>query len=225
MKTCSRCGETKPLEAFTRQKAGKDGYRASCRDCCFAYNAAYREAHREELRAYNARYRADNLESVREKARNWHKENRAKSNANGARWKRNNRDKVNAMKRAWAEKNPEAHRRHKRADYERNRDAYIARVRQWTKDNPEMRRAQILKRRGLEKNAAGVNYTTAQHIQWRIELYGGKCYYCGADADTIDHRISLVNGGSHWPANLVPCCRSCNSRKNKRNELEYRAAA
>lgn len=225
MKRCSQCGETKPYEAFGKQKAGRGGYRANCRDCCRSYNREYREKNAVRVKAYNDRYREEHREQHNAKGRKWNQENRERVGENRRRWRKNNPEKVRAAKKRYREKNPEKHRALKRREYETNRATSIARVRQWTKDNPEMRRAQILKRRGMEKNAAGAKYTTAQHIAWRVELYGGKCYYCGAEADTIDHRISLVNGGSHWPANLVPCCRSCNSSKNYRNELEYRAAA
>lgn len=37
-KTCSQCGETKPLSEFYKQKNYKDGYRGKCRNCFDAYN-------------------------------------------------------------------------------------------------------------------------------------------------------------------------------------------
>jgi hypothetical protein len=48
------------------------------------------------------------------------------------------------------------------------------------------------------------------------------CVYCGADAETWDHLHALVeskrfSGYGHTLGNLVPACKSCNSRKgNKR---------
>ena len=39
----------------------------------------------------------------------------------------------------------------------------------------------------------------------------------------MDHVVPLSRGGRHEPANLVWACRSCNSRKSARDELEYRA--
>ena len=41
MKTCSKCGVSKPLFDFFKQKTGKDGYHASCKSC---FNTATRQA-------------------------------------------------------------------------------------------------------------------------------------------------------------------------------------
>lgn len=75
MKTCSKCGETKPTSDYRRDAQKRDGlqsccracddaaaskYRAANRDKVRAYHAAYRAAHREELRAANAAYRKAN---------------------------------------------------------------------------------------------------------------------------------------------------------------------
>lgn len=46
---------------------------------------------------------------------------------------------------------------------------------------------------------------------------GARCHYCPAPATTVDHVIAVGNGGAqHDEANLVPCCKSCNARKNAR---------
>lgn len=43
---------------------------------------------------------------------------------------------------------------------------------------------------------------------------GGKCVYCGAKADEIDHVIPRSNGGTNSTYNLVAACRSCNEKKS-----------
>lgn len=40
---------------------------------------------------------------------------------------------------------------------------------------------------------------------------------------TLDHRVPLTKGGAHDLSNLVAACKSCNSRKRTRDELEFRA--
>lgn len=48
------------------------------------------------------------------------------------------------------------------------------------------------------------------------------CVYCGLLAETWDHLIGLVEkmelrGYGHQLGNLVPCCRSCNSKKGAKS--------
>jgi hypothetical protein len=58
MKRCSRCGETKPPEAFHRHRGRLDGRQTICATCKAAYNAAYyaaNAARHRQLRAQIAR--------------------------------------------------------------------------------------------------------------------------------------------------------------------------
>ena len=43
---------------------------------------------------------------------------------------------------------------------------------------------------------------------------GGKCVYCGAKAEEIDHVIPRANGGTDSTYNLVASCRACNKKKS-----------
>jgi hypothetical protein len=46
-RTCSRCGERKPLDAFYQQKGGAQGRRGACKEC---YRAAERATWGEAAR-------------------------------------------------------------------------------------------------------------------------------------------------------------------------------
>lgn len=99
----------------------------------------------------------------------------------------------------------------------------------WRKDNKEHiksydKKKRILnkdaikiqkeKRIALEKNAPIIDLTVAQ---WNFikKMYGFRCAYCGKKPKelTKDHIVPLIKGGSHTMDNIVPACRSCNSRK------------
>jgi 5-methylcytosine-specific restriction endonuclease McrA len=48
---------------------------------------------------------------------------------------------------------------------------------------------------------------------------GYVCYYCGQDANTVDHIIAISNGGNPVdPSNLISACRRCNSSKGSRSQ-------
>jgi hypothetical protein len=60
--------------------------------------------------------------------------------------------------------------------------------------------------------------------QWQeiLEKYDHRCAYCGVpDAKTMDHVVSLKNGGIHTASNVVPACRQCNSSKGSRSAVKY----
>jgi len=44
----------------------------------------------------------------------------------------------------------------------------------------------------------------------------GRCQYCGAAAENLDHVVPRSKGGPHTWENVVAACRRCNSRKEDR---------
>lgn len=67
MKTCTKCGEAKPLTEYHRKKARRDGRQARCKTCLLAQQAAY--AARTEIKARRAEYNAEYRERPDVKAR------------------------------------------------------------------------------------------------------------------------------------------------------------
>jgi 5-methylcytosine-specific restriction endonuclease McrA len=200
-KVCAKCGNRRPFSAFSR--SGKQGLKSRCKDCTAVDNKRYRAEHREQHLAYNKRWNKEHPEAMREACRRYH-----------ARHPRPHRER---------KENPEAVRSQKKAYYERHSDVVKARVRRWVANNPERRRLQILRDRARPFDPRGIAYVTVEKLYARHDLYGGRCFYCGKEeAETFDHRIPLTRGGHHLPSNLVPCCRSCNSRKHNRTENEWR---
>mgnify|MGYP001559615561 CR=1 FL=1 len=50
-----------------------------------------------------------------------------------------------------------------------------------------------------------------------VERHKHRCYYCGKrKVLTLDHVIPISKGGKHMKENIVPACRSCNSKKKDR---------
>lgn len=49
----------------------------------------------------------------------------------------------------------------------------------------------------------------------------GKCVYCGAEAEEIDHIVPRSKGGTNSTFNLTPACKSCNKLKSKLSLKEF----
>jgi len=116
------------------------------------------------------------------------------------RWYANNKTAHGTKMRKWRAEN-----------VERNKKL----IRDWLKKNPLKKKSYALKREAKKRNAPGI--CTAEQLKARIDFYGGCCAYCGAVADTVDHVVPLERGGTNWPANLRPACRSCNSSKGDKH--------
>jgi 5-methylcytosine-specific restriction enzyme A len=67
-----------------------------------------------------------------------------------------------------------------------------------------------------KKMGARDTLTTAQWIE-KLRLSQGYCHYCtqfvGCQNLTLDHMMPITCGGDNSVENVVPVCRSCNSRK------------
>ena len=71
-------------------------------------------------------------------------------------------------------------------------------------------------RRRYQQEVTDDGTVTAEHIDQRKN-----CLYCGTKLTdknrTLDHMIPLSKGGQHSAANVVECCKSCNSRKHAKD--------
>ena len=53
---------------------------------------------------------------------------------------------------------------------------------------------------------------------------GYVCAYCGQDANTVDHIVSIKHGGDPISLeNMVACCKRCNSSKGSRSQGSFLA--
>lgn len=63
------------------------------------------------------------------------------------------------------------------------------------------------------------NHRTRQRLG--ITSEGENCVYCGKPAETVDHIVPKCKGGQDVAENLVPCCKSCNSSKSKKDLADF----
>ena len=107
MKTCTKCGESKPNnnEYFNKNKAGKDGLNSICKQCIREYGKRYYHNNKDKMVEYqrdwrerNPNYKKNyyeaNKDKVRKKNDKWASENRDKKRFYIKKWRVKNREKV-----------------------------------------------------------------------------------------------------------------------------------
>ena len=133
--------------------------------------------------------------------------------------------------RKWWKDHPEYGKKHSKK-WSEDHPEYM---KQWLKDNPEYMKKWYKTEKGKANNQRGhiarqmnekniINTLTAEEWINILKEYKFKCAYCGKeftlfDRETRDHIIPLSKGGNNIKENIVPACRSCNSKKN--NKLVY----
>ena len=72
----------------------------------------------------------------------------------------------------------------------------------------------------------GVDYQQGPLYQKKLRDFvfsrsNGKCSYCGAKAEEIDHIVAKSNGGTNSASNLTASCRACNEKKSNLSLKEF----
>lgn len=125
---------------------------------------------------------------------------RLAQNMRTAKWRESHPEEQKAATDAWRAAHPEQINETRRKSYA---------------EDPSKPQANCAAYRARKKNAPRCDFTAEQ---WKAmqEAYNHCCAYCGKRAKghlTQDHITPLSRGGSHTLSNIVPACRSCNSKK------------
>ena len=60
---------------------------------------------------------------------------------------------------------------------------------------------------------------------WKNQLGRGQCHYCKERFHprdlTMDHIVPVIRGGATTRGNVVPCCKTCNSKKSYLLPIEW----
>lgn len=228
------CGKELPLEAFGKFKEGRYGRRAHCNECRAQEEKDRRvanpltETQREEARIRARLWNKENPERKAASSKAWAEENpeasrsilrryRSKPEVRGKLresyriWLRSNPDKAKAASRRWRKANPDKVRELYTKWVESNRDHVRELNKKWNAEHPEHSRRRYL---AIQNS----DFTFDQWLEL-LDEFSHQCAYCGrSDVPlTMDHRVAIVNGGIHTKSNIVPACRSCNSKKGSKD--------
>ena len=222
-KVCSKCKIEKPLTEYHKSKKTKTGVRSFCKKCRNAYEAEYRENNPEKVKASRKKYRENNREKVRASQKRYEENNPEKIKAYRKEYVEKNREKRKAYLKKYREESPEKIKASRKKYEENNPEKVKASRKKYRDKNPEKFRLYAQRRRAKIKGATTEDFTDQDLFDFWIEngINYKECFYCEKEMperpETWDHYIAIDNGGPHERANLLPCCKSCNSRKHAKD--------
>lgn len=163
------------------------------------YNRKKYEENREILLEYSKKYHKENRERILKQKREYYFNNKEKYLRYAEKKQKENPRYMAEYQKKWRSKNPE---------YANN----------WVKTKKGRANAQRAnsKRRAREKEI--INTLTSQEWLDILKEHKYKCFYCGKEFEIEnmpqkDHITPINKGGNNTKENVVPACRSCNSKK------------
>ena len=174
------------------------------------------------------------MERVKARQKAWYAANAEKVKAKVAAHKDANQEKVIIGKRieyrkhrqaysANAKKRRVLHSGKVREEHAKHYAANKGKVKEactrWRKANPGKVKA-IHSARRAKKLGNGGRHTDTQVVEL-LQLWQGKCAYCGVTATELDHVVSIYRGGTDNIDNILPACKPCNTSKGSRSLDEW----
>lgn len=183
MKTCSVCGETKPLELFTVENSRPAGLRSRCKRCSAVRAKAWYEANRGKALESRSKRKAD-IKTANHNYYVTHKNER------------------NKYRQEWSEKNRESKRRSDNKYYKLHPEK--------AKDNAKRRRA-VIKNVIVEKFTSTEIYERDKWIcQVCRKRVNKRLKWPDSLSPSLDHIIPVSHGGTHERRNVQLAHLFCN---------------
>lgn len=192
MKTCTKCGVTKPLSEFHNCASKKDGKFPACKDCRNAYGRAKAEEIGHDVIWARTKARLGE-DALRQQRRDYYLRNQ---------------ERIKAKTRAWGAANPERKKQNRIRHYEENKARYEERAKKWAEGNRPRRRKIALdyqKRMRRERPEEYVAVQSARKMVARVLVNTGRkkrgrtYEILGYNKqDFVRHIESLFQDGMTW---------------------------
>lgn len=183
-------------------------------------NKKYYQENKTEMNEQNRRWRKEKPEKDKETQRLWHEEHREEQTVYNREWRQAHRGRANELSKLSRQRNLSKRLEYSRRRYQENKERILEENRQYALTHPEVRKAVDHKRRAESLGSDG--HFTPEEWKRLCNDYENRCVYCNLELPlTADHMIPLSKGGDNKISNIVPSCRSCNSRKYTKTYEEF----
>jgi hypothetical protein len=217
LKKCSKCGESKDVNLFSKDAKGLLGRRSSCKECVNIHAAKYR---REKGIPEVPRNELDTKEGIVgkycTKCNEWkplslyHKQRNGLGGTTSA--------CVECRKNIYYD--ADVRREYNTIWYENNRERKLRKSSEWELRNGEKRRLYDLRRRARKK--ALPNMFTTEQMTHVLNIFNGGCSLTDDVDIHWDHVIPLATGcGGTIYGNMIPLRSDLNESKGDRNIFEW----
>lgn len=218
-KSCSKCKQSKPLNAFQKDKSKKDGLQVVCKICRAERQKVFYESNKDSFNKKQKIYRELNAQKLREHSKNYYEKNKEKESARKKAFYLDNKQIIDERNKQYNATNKNKVKMRSVIYYQKNKEKINERNAEYIKANPEKSRNLAMIRRS-RKLANGTFKILKKEL---IKIYNSPCFYCGSFSNiTADHIIPVSKGGRHSVGNLISACKSCNSSKHNKLLVEWR---
>ena len=185
------------------------------------YYKKYYQKNKEHLLGYSKKYNTEHKEQIKEYYKKWVENNSDKKKKNNKRYYENNLKKIK-------ERNKKFHKQFHKQYFQEHKENLEEYLTQWRKKNnycslwKRTEKGRANNQRSNSKRRARlreiINTLTSEEWLDILTQHNFKCAYCGKELinsfdTTRDHIIPISKGGNNTKENIVPSCRSCNSKK------------
>ena len=128
-KKCTKCGEVKQIECFSKDKGKKDGYQTLCKSCI----KQYYEENKERINERKKQYREENKERILKRQKQYYEKNKERRKQ----YNQENKERKAEYNKQYSQENKERRAELNKQWRKENKERILERNKQWRKENKE----------------------------------------------------------------------------------------
>lgn len=211
-KKCTKCGEVKPLEMFSKNKNAKDGLCHWCKECSRIHAKEHREKNPDSFK----RWYIENREHHLEKHRDWMRKNSSHVAEYTKIYREKNREENLKRSRSWKERNAQRVAEYGAQYRAENAEEMRENAKRWKSENRHRATENQQLRKARKKQSVPAWYQQERHLVdrvyreaasrgWHVDhvvpLRSAKVcgLHCWHNLQVLAPQENSAKGNRHWP--------------------------